>query len=142
MQLFVVRYGAFVPIMLVLLGLMFTRLFKRVPQLILSLFCCFMGIHFSVCAIIAEDWKMFYYQSVLWPIAFAFIFLGVQTMIAIALSVLLIGTMFLGINEHATEVLLKHQMIYQIVYFACYAYIFEMGFRKEFLLRRVVDRER
>jgi hypothetical protein len=55
---------------------------------------------------------------------------------------MLVGTMFLGYASLAVQVLYTNQMIYQIVYFAFYAYIFEMKMRREYLLKRVVDRER
>ena len=140
-ELFIVRFAAAAPAMALLMASMFTKIFKKMPQIIVILFCFIMGIQFSVSGIVS-DFKLLYYQSMLWPIAISFIFMGSQTIYALALAILLIGTMFLGFSTTAVRILTTQQMIFQVIYFAAYAYIFEMQIRKEFLLRRVVDRER
>jgi hypothetical protein len=140
-ELFIIRYGAATPALGILIALMFTKLFKKMPQIFVILFCFIMGIQFSISGILSE-FQLLYYQSMLWPIAISFIFMGAQTIYALGLAIILIGTMFLGFSTTAVTILTTHQMIYQVVYFAAYAYIFEMQIRKEFLLRRVVDRER
>ncbi len=74
--LFTVRYGIAVPLMGLILAMMFTSIFPKFPQLMLVIYCFIMGVQFSVCAIVSGHFELFYYQSVLWPISFAFLFLG------------------------------------------------------------------